>query len=92
MATPLRIPASCRHSDIIKVILCTQGKVSGVCTYNHVRVHQDDTVGYYVLGRPAQLNCLMDAKAKCTLLEAVTSGHEQCRQFPTEAVICHVGS
>ena len=45
-----RIPARCRHSDILKVILQAQEKVVRVCMYKHVRVHQDDSVGFYIFG------------------------------------------
>ena len=86
-----RIPARCRHADILKVLLQTRDAIGEVCVYKHVRAHQDVIVGFYVLGRPAQLNCLMDAKAKRSLLEALTSGSELKRQFPTEAIACHVG-
>lgn len=45
-----RIPARSRHSDIIKIILQTWDMVTGVCSYKHVKAHQDDAVGFYILG------------------------------------------
>ena len=69
---PLRIPARCKHADILKVILPARAQTSCICTYKHVRTHQDDRLGFYVLTRPAQLNCLVDASAKRILLRAAT--------------------
>ena len=81
---PLRIPARCKHADILKVILRARARTSCICKYKHVRAHQDDRLGFYVLTRPAQLNCLMDASAKRSLLDAATQGLPSRRQFPTE--------
>ena len=66
--------------------------MADVCTYKHVAAHQDNVLGFYVLGRAAQLNCLMDAAAKQTLLESLTGRTERQRQFPTETISCFVGN
>ena len=89
---PQRIAASSRHADILRIILQARSKVEDICIFKYVQAHQDDAVGFYVLGRPAQLNCLMDASAKRELLTALANGSVTQRQFPTEAAACFVGA
>ncbi len=88
----LQVPGSSRHADILKTILQARVHGSGICTYKHVKAHQDDVTGFNVLGCPAQLNCLIDTKAKQTILAALTGGAERQCQFPTEAITCQVGT
>lgn len=45
----LQVPASSRHADILKIILQAREHVAGICTYKHVKVHQDNAIGFYVL-------------------------------------------
>ena len=86
---PLRIPVRWSHADILKVILRAHLGTSCLCKYKHV-LHQDDKLGFYILSRPAQLNCLMDAKAKRVLLHAETKEIDAQQQFPTETITCYV--
>ena len=88
----LRVPKRSKHANILKVILQTWAHMSSIYSYKHLKAHQDNTADFHVLGRPAQLNCLMDTKAKQTLLGALTDRLEVQCQFPTEAIICHVGT
>jgi hypothetical protein len=62
-----RIPTRCKHSDVLKNILVNCGTFAFQCAFHHVRAHQDDSVAFHLLDRPAQLNCMMDEKAKRAL-------------------------
>jgi hypothetical protein len=53
-----RIPARCKHSDILKNILVNCRGLSFTTYYSHVKVHQDDSVSFANLSR----------KLGCTLL------------------------
>ena len=68
---PQQVAASSKHADILRIILQARVRVADICIFKYVQAHQDDAVGFYVLGRPAQLNCLMDANAKRALLTAL---------------------
>jgi len=61
------IPARCRHSDILKIIMLHCRELSFTCSYAHVRAHQDDKLDYAQLERPAQLNVIVDFGAKLEL-------------------------
>ena len=87
-----RVSASNKHADILKIILHARATVADVCTYKHVAAHQDNALGFYVLGRAAQLNCLMDAAAKQTLSDSLTGRTERQRHFPTKTISCFVGN
>ena len=48
-----RIPAACKHGDILKILMMHCTELSFVCRYSHVLAHQDDTELVTRLGRPA---------------------------------------
>ena len=89
---PLRLPAKCKHSDILKNILVNCTKLSFAIEFEHIEAHQDDTTEFRLLSRPAQLNCAVDAGAKRRLLEADAVGEVGRRRFPLEPVVCYVGN
>lgn len=59
-----RLPSGTKHADILKIIMVHCRQYSFDVEYNHVKAHQDDTVKYNSLLRPAQLNCQADYLAK----------------------------
>ena len=90
---PLRLPAKCKHSDILKNILVNCSNLSFRIQYIHVEAHQDDETAFHLLPRPAQLNCAVDAGAKRRLLEEDARGRgKHRRSFPLESMVCFVGS
>ena len=61
---PNRIPTYYKHSDILKNIMINCNDLTFDLHYSHVRAHQDDPTLYALLSRPAQLNCIVNIKAK----------------------------
>ena len=61
---PHKIPARCRHSDILKNIMVHCTSLSFNLAYSHVKAHQDDNEEFKNLPRPAQLNVHCDSMAK----------------------------
>ena len=88
---PLRLPAKCKHSDILKNILVNCSRLSFRLRFEHIEAHQDDTTAFNLLSQPAQPNCAVDAGAKRRLLEADATGHCGRRRFPLEPIACFVG-
>ena len=86
-----RIPAKCKHSDVLKNIMIHKQKWSFTVTFNHVKAHQDDLTPFHMLDRPAQLNCLMDAKAKETLRAWGQKAGTKQLPFPLEPIAIYVG-
>ena len=86
-----KIPAACKHADILKTILVTCGDISFTRAYEHVPAHQDDTAAFHSLSRQSQLNCAVDAGAKrqITALDPLMSLTQ--RAFPLEPVTCFAG-
>ena len=83
------IPARCRHSDILKIIML---HCSFTCSYAHVRAHQDDKLDYAQLERPAQLNVIVDFGAKRVIWNwnGYTAGTQNL--LPLESVGVFVGA
>ena len=89
---PLRLPAKCKHSDILKNILVNCTKLSFQIKYIHIEAHQDNKTAFHLLSRPAQLNCAVDARAKRRLLKEDARGRgKQRRCFLLEPMVCFVG-
>ena len=86
-----RIPARCKHSDVLKNIMIHRQDWSFAVTFNHVKAHQDDSTPFHLLDRPAQLNCLMDAKAKETLRSWAKRPGTRQPPFPLEPIAIYAG-
>jgi hypothetical protein len=84
---PQRLPAKCKHLDILKNILLHCKNLPFKIISTHIPAHHDDNMDFRLLSQPAQLNCVVDAGAKKCLLEAVV--HH--RQFRLEPIACFVG-
>ncbi len=67
---PGRLPAKCKHLDILKNILVNCANLSFAVAFKHIEAHQDDRMDFHHLLRPAQLNCTVGAGAKQRLMEA----------------------
>ena len=87
-----RIPTRCRHSDTLKNIMVNCEDLTFSRRYHHVRAHQDDSVDYLRLPRPAQLNCIVDLHAKREIwrLEGETPPTQEA--FPLEPVAVFAGN
>jgi hypothetical protein len=88
-----RIPTRCKHLDVLKNILVNCGNFDFGCSFYHVEAHQDDSTPFQLLDRPAQLNCMMDTKAK----EAIRRLHQGRtiplqRPFPMEPLTIFAGT
>ena len=68
---PGKIPAACKHSDVLKSILNACAQLSFRREYVHVAAHQDEVAEFHLLSRAEQLNCAVDAGAKRTLIAAI---------------------
>ena len=88
---PGRIPTRCKHSDILKNILVNCSNLSFDREFKHVKAHQDDTVRFDQLDRPAQLNCAADEGAKREILSADVTELPRQRRFPLEPICCFIG-
>lgn len=88
---PGRIPTRCRHSDILKNILVNCCDFTFERVFKHVKAHQDDTMNYDQLERPAQLNCACNAEAKKEILNADVTDLPAQRRFPLEPICCSIG-
>jgi hypothetical protein len=88
---PQRLPAKCKHSDILKNILLNCKNLPFDIVSEHIPAHQDGTIAFHLLSRAAQLNCAVDSGAKNCLLNAAASGESTRRRFPLEPIACFVG-
>ena len=69
-----KIPAACKHADILKTILIACGQLTFCRTFQHVKAHQDDCIDFALLSRASQLNCALDAGATRVLVKAIEDG------------------
>ena len=83
---PYRIPARCRHSDILKMILINCRDLSFNTHYSHIKAHQDDHKSFQTLSRKAQLNCICDNAAKFRIMADGRDRPEHGKLFPLETV------
>jgi hypothetical protein len=88
---PYRIPTRCSHSDILETIMVHLSKLSFCHLFSHVKAHQDDSIQYGDLPRPAQLNCQMDYHAKKAIWDAGPVDDKVTRQFLLETVCVFLG-
>ena len=86
-----RIPTRCKHSDVLKNIMVNCGGLPFTVAFSHVAAHQDDTTSFHLLDRPAQLNCLMDTKAKEALLRWSRKDVPPQKPFPLEPIAVFAG-
>ena len=87
-----RIPVKCKHSDVLKNILVNCSNFNFGCDFHHVQAHQDESTPFHLLDRPAQLNCMMDEKAKEALRlrhRNDVSAHQL--PFPMEPLVIYAG-
>jgi hypothetical protein len=87
---PGRLPAKCKHSDILKNILVNCTKLSFAEVLEHIKAHQDDRMEFHHLLQPAQLNCAVDPGAKWRLLEADAMELPVRQRFPLEPIVCYI--
>ena len=87
---PHKIPARCRHSDILKNIMVHCTSLSFALAYSHVKAHQDDNEEFKNLPRPAQLNVHCDIMAKHEIWELPEERPCQ-KSFPLEPVTVWIG-
>ena len=87
-----KIPAACKHADILKTILIACDQLTFRRTFQHVKAHQDDCIDFALLSRASQLSCAVDAGAKRVLVKAIEDGERIQNAFPLEPVICFAGS
>ena len=87
---PHKIPARCRHSEILKnrMVHCTS--LSFGLAYSHVKAHQDNNDEFKNLSRPAQLNVHCDSMAKHEIWELPAELPRQ-KSFPLELVTVWIG-
>ena len=88
---PGKIPAACKHLDVLKNILNACAQLSFQREYVHVSAHQDEVSDFHSLSRPEQLNCAVDAGAKRRLVAAIEKGNLAQMAFPLEPIVCFVG-
>ena len=88
---PSHIPSSLAHSDVLKNILVNCSNLTFDRLYSHVKAHQDDTVAYHDLTRPAQLNVNMDSYAKQALWDLQPTRLPPQQAFPLEPVCIFAG-
>jgi hypothetical protein len=88
---PYRIPARCRHSVILKMILLNCRDLSFNTHYSHVKAHQDEQKSFQNLSRKAQLNCICNNAAKFRIMADGREKPEQGKLFPLETVGIFVG-
>ena len=79
---PSRVPLGLSHSDVLKNILVNCSSLSFARFYSHVKAHQDDTVKYKDLTRPAQLNVNTDSYAKQALWDLQATRPPTQQAFP----------
>jgi hypothetical protein len=63
-----RIPPNWKHADILKTIATTTQPLAFTRSFHHVKAHQDDSIKWADLPKPAQLNCECDTLAKQSIL------------------------
>ena len=85
-----RIPARCKHGDILKLLMLQCRDLTFGCRYNHVRAHQDEIALLAYLSRPAQLNCYMDGLAKTTIWSQDPDELPRQDSFPLEPVAVYI--
>jgi hypothetical protein len=81
-----RIPARCKQSDILKIIMINCRSLQFKLRYSHVEAHQDDDQDYANLARPAQLNCACDLAAKMVLQDLHPLNLPRQQRLPLEPV------
>ena len=86
-----KIPATSKHSDILKTILVNCSNLSFEREYQHISAHQDDKAAFHTLSRPAQLNCAVDAGAKRQIQALEPEQSLLQRPFPLEPITCFAG-
>jgi hypothetical protein len=86
-----RIPVKCKHSDVLKNVLVNCGHLPFLCKFHHVRAHQDDSRPFHMLDRTAQLNCMMDEKAKEALKRLHRESMRPQLPFPLEPLVIYAG-
>ena len=86
-----RIPAKCKHADILKNIMINCKKLPFSLEYLHVRAHQDDKINYGDLSRPSQLNCWADFTAKTVIWGRIGLNPLPQKPFPLEPVTIWAG-
>jgi hypothetical protein len=87
---PYRIPARCRHSDILKTILATCSGLSFHWEYIHVEAHQDECMQLEELSTAAQLNAACNAGAKAMLRSQDITDLPWQEAFPQEPICMFV--
>ena len=85
-----RIPARCKHSDILKTIMINCKDLTFQRRYAHVKAHQDDIDEYDNLDRRSQLNCLMDGTAKRDIWDLAGEELPPQQMFPLEPVAIYL--
>ena len=88
---PGKVPAACKHADVLKNILMACGQLSFQRNYVHIEAHQDEEQDFHLLSRAAQLNCAVDAGAKWALITATEGGILRQQAFPLEPLTCFAG-
>ena len=88
---PTSIPARCKHSDILKIILIHCRDLTFACEYLHVKAHQDDNARFSTLCRPAQLNCMVDFGAKRVIWKYDKTERPMQASLPLEPVAVFLG-
>jgi hypothetical protein len=83
---PSRVPSGLSHSEVLKNILVNCSSLSFARFYSHVKAHQDNTVKYKDLTRPAQLNVNTDSYAKQALWDLQATRPPTQQAFPLEPV------
>ena len=86
-----RVPCRSKHADILKIVMIHCQQFSFNCRYAHVKAHQDDTAKYATLGRPAQLNCMVDMGAKTVIWNYDKRTRPAQSTLPLEPVAVIVG-
>ena len=86
------IPVRCKHADMLKNILVNCKNFPFACSFHHVAAHQDDSTPFHLLDRVAQLNCLMDEKAKAALRKlSMDTIQLQQQDFHMEPILIFAG-
>jgi hypothetical protein len=85
-----RLPAKCKHLDILKNILVNCTNLSFAVVFKHIEAHQDDRMDFHRLLQPAQLNYAVGAGAKWRLLEADAMEQPVRQKLPLELIVCYV--
>ena len=87
---PYRVPASCRHSDVLKNVLINCRELTFTRTYRHVDAHQDREKNWDEMVREEQLNTVCDGGAKKKIFDVEDIESESQEPFPLEPVCVYV--